>query len=370
MRTVIQAPGALARERLARRLAAVAAACLALPVLAVVTAAPAHAAPGEVEGYVWGYQPAAAQYVAGSGYEYNSQGQPIVITRAGAGSYRVRFMSMSAAGGVAHASAYGANSNFCAVGGYAPDGADLLVQVRCFNAAGNPADSMFLANYTNRQPAAGTHAYLWSDDPVPPPAHVPPVWFDTTGQKPLITRTAVGRYQVQLGALAATYPIGYLRGHLRASAYGSAPVRCEVLDPRLQKPLAVPVRCYDSDGLAVDSRFTLTLAYQVNLLGGTPPHAAALLHPQPVGDPAVSGWSNPGGAPTATKLAAGRFRVTFPGLGMPFGHAMANAFGTPPMHCHVVGWWPSGADQVVRVDCRQPNGALTDVWALQLSFTR
>lgn len=370
MRTVIDTRGPGARRHLARRLAAVATACVAVPVLAVIAAAPAHAGPSDVEGYVWGYQPVAASYIANSGYEYNSEGQPIAVTRVAAGDYLVRFRGMAAAGGVAHASAYGLTSNFCAVGGFAPDGSDLLVRVRCFNPAGNPADTMFVANYTNRQPAAGTLAYLWSDDPVPPPAHVPASWFDTTGQKPLITRIAAGRYQVRLGALDATFPVGYLQGHLRATAYGKSATRCEVLDPRLQAPLAVPVRCYDPAGAAVDSRFTLTLAHQVNLLGATPPYAAALLHPQPVGDPVLGGWTNPGGAPSATKLGVGRYLVSFPGLAMPFGHAIANAFGTPPMYCHVAGWWPNGVDQVVRVDCRQPNGALTDVWAFQLSITR
>jgi hypothetical protein len=353
-----------------RRLATAVAVSLAVPVLAVVTAAPAQAAV-EVEGYVWGYQPAAAQYVANSGYEHNSAGQPVVVTRTGTGAYQVQFRGMGAAGGVAHATAYGLTSDFCTVAGTATRGRDQHVAVRCFDHDGDPADSMFVANYSTREPAAGTYARLWSHDPVPPAAgYVPTDWFDSTGVAPHITRTAVGRYQVRLGALFASYPHGHTHGHLRATSYGSAPVRCEVLDPRFTNPLAVPVRCYDHDGFAADSRFMLTLAHEVNLLGVTPPYGTALLHPQPVGDPVVGGWTNAGGQPTALRLGVGRYQVSYPGLGMPFGHAMANAFGTPPAYCQVVGWWQAGADQQVRVDCRAPDGSLTDVWAFQLTMNR
>lgn len=348
-------------------------ALIALAGMLVALPQAAHAAT-EVEGYVWGYQPASPFYVAGSGYEYNSAGQPIEIVRHVVGSYHVRFVGMGVTGGVAHANAYGpGNSNFCTVNTYGARGKDEIVHVRCFDGDGNPADSRFTANFTNRQAVTAPFGYLWSNDPVPPVAgYTPPAaWsYDSTGTPIHVTRTAVGRYQVTLGALEKTLP-DHWDGYLRATAYGSAPVRCEVLDPALQVPPTIPVRCYDIDGNAVDSRFTLTYAHGVNVLGGSPPNASAMVLPDPVNPPSVGGWSSPGGAPTATEVAAGSYVVTFPGLGMPAGHAIVNAFGTPPAYCNVAAWWPSGGDQNVWVNCYDAAAHTpTAVYALNVAFTR
>jgi hypothetical protein len=122
-------------------LAAAVAAGLAMPALVVSVAGPAHAA-AHVEGYVWASQPVTAQYVAATGYEYSSTGQPIVVTRAGTGDYYVRFRGLATPGGVAHASAYGAgNGDVCALAWYRPRGTDEVLRVRCFDGDGNPSDS-------------------------------------------------------------------------------------------------------------------------------------------------------------------------------------------------------------------------------------
>jgi hypothetical protein len=358
-----------------RRLAAAAAACLTAAALAVVTAGPAHAA-AHVEGYVWASQPVTPQYLAATGYEYSSAGQPIVITRTGVGDYTVRFHGLATPGGVAHASAYGTgNGDFCTVGWYRPRGSDQLVRVRCFDGDGDPSDSRFVANLTDQLAAPGHLGYLYSHDPNPAGgSYVPSAqWsYDSAGQPIVVGRTGIGRYQVHLGALDATFPGGYWNGYFRATAVGPDPVRCEVLDPRFFDPPTVPVRCYDHDGVAVDSRFTLTYANGVNLLGSTTLHATTIALPQPAADPVVGGWSSPGGMPTTDRLGVGDYLVTFAGIGLPFGHAMVNAFGTPPQYCTVAAWFPAGVHQVVRVNCWDAAAlnTPTDVWAFNVSFTR
>jgi hypothetical protein len=358
-----------------RRLAAAVAVCLTAPALAAIPAGPAHAA-AHIEGYVWASQPANPQYLAATGYEYSSAGQPIGITRSGVGDYTVRFHGLATPGGVAHASAYGTgNGDFCTVGWYRPRGTDQFVRVRCFDGDGDPSDSRFVANLTDQTAAAGHLGYLYSHDPNPAGgSYVPSAqWsYDSAGQPIVVTQTGIGSYQVHLGALDATFPGGYWNGYFRATAVGPDPVRCEILDPRFFDPPAVPVRCYDYDGLAVDSRFTLTYANGVNLLGSTTTHATAIALPQPAADPVVGGWSNPGGAPSTDRLGVGDYLVTFPGIGMPFGHAMVNAFGTPPQYCTVAAWFPAGAHQVVRVNCWDAAAlnTPTDVWAFNVSFTR
>jgi hypothetical protein len=162
---------------------------------------PAQAVPVPVDGYVWGNQPGNPDYFVATGYEHNSAGGAIRITRLGVGNYRVRFYGMAGAGGVAHASAYG-SAFHCPVSSYGPNGADQLVYVRCYTTDAMPVDSRFVASFTNRA-AAGSFGYLWSDDATPPAGgHVAAAaWsYDSTGQQIVVYQPAVGVYQVQLGA--------------------------------------------------------------------------------------------------------------------------------------------------------------------------
>jgi len=358
------------------RAAVAVATVLALPAATLATAGPAYAA-SHVEGYVWAYQPAAAQYVAGSGYEYSSADQPIIIARAAAGDYTVRFRGLASPGGVAHVTAYGAGTgDVCTLVYYRPSGGDEVLRVRCFDGDGTPSDTRFVASFTDQQAAAGHFGYLYAHDADPAAgsyAPQPQRSYDSAGLPIVVTHTAAGSYQVELGALAKTFPGDYWNGFFEATAVGSGPTRCEVLDPRFfAPPPSVPVRCYDPDGLAVNSRFTLTYANGVNLLGSATAHAAATAMPGPGVDPVVAGWSNPGGMPTAERLGVGDFLLTFPGLGMPRGHAVVNAFGTPPQYCTVGAWFPVAGAETVRVRCWDAAAldTPTDVWAFQVAFTR
>jgi hypothetical protein len=317
-----------------------------------IPAAPAQAAVAFAAGHVWASQPATPAYFATTGYEYNSTGDRIHITRLAAGTYRVRFLSMATNGGIGHASAYGGgNSDFCTVVNYGPSGADLSLRVNCYDGDGNLSDSRFVAHFTNRKPAAGAFSYAWSSDATPPAGgYTPPAsWsHDSAGEPVTIESVAVGRYRVYLGSVSAS---DFHDGYFRATAYGAAPVRCEVLDPALQDPGMVPVNCYDIDGFEVNSRFTLSYSRDLTVLATATPSASALVWPSNGGPVVVDGWLNPGGMPTATELGEGSFLVTFPGAAAPRGHAIASVFSTPPAYCNVAGWWPWGADLQVWVNC-------------------
>jgi hypothetical protein len=335
---------------------------------------PAHAA-GHAAGYVWANQPATPFYVADTGYEYNSSGQPIEITRTGVGDYTVRFVGLSSSGGVAQVSPYGVtNSDTCTLLYYRPKGTDLLVRVRCFDGHGSPTDSRFIAHFTDQRAAPAYFAYLFAHDPDPAGGSYHPAKsyaYDSTGVPITVTRVQAGRYQVHLGSLDATFPRPYWDGFFRATAYSPDPVRCEVLDPWFVIPHEVPVRCYDPDGMAVDSAFTLTYANGVNVLGEPATHATVMAKPQPAGDPFVAGWSNPGGKPIATRIGVGDYLVAFPALGGPFGHAIAAAHGTPPQQCSIASWYQFGGAAHARVRCWDAGGAgiPTDVWAFNVAFT-
>src|SRR5262245_2082440 len=100
-----------------------------IPVVIVplVTAAPVYADPPiaplafPIDGYVWASQPSNPSYLATTGYEHNSSGGSIRVTRSATGVYQVRFYGMAGAGGVAHVSAYG-NNDICTVSSWVQSG--------------------------------------------------------------------------------------------------------------------------------------------------------------------------------------------------------------------------------------------------------
>src|SRR4051812_46945733 len=198
--------------------------------LTVTVPAPAQALV-YADGYVWAYDPGAANYVAASGYEHNSAGGAVQINRSGPGAYLVRFAGMAAGGGVAHARPYGsANTSICTVAYWGPSGPDEVISVRCFNASGAPADSLFTASFTNRTASSGSLAYLWANDAASTTPYAPAAGFayDSTGTVNHVYKQSTGLYMMYLGTVDAHYPENNDNGVYEVTAYGTAAVRCEV----------------------------------------------------------------------------------------------------------------------------------------------
>jgi hypothetical protein len=108
-----------------------------------------------------------------------------------------------------------------------------VVHLRCFTAAGVPADSRFIAHVTNRTDGP-VRGHLWSSDPTPPVGgYTPPAQysFDSTGAPITVAATGVGRYTVALGAFGQDSAGLWASGALRVTAYGPSPAHCQVLDP-------------------------------------------------------------------------------------------------------------------------------------------
>lgn len=308
------------------------------------------------DGYVWASQPTTANYLATTGYEHNSSGGDIEITRDGTGRYRVRFEGMGTAGGVAHATAHGATTGFCAIASWVQSGADEVLSVRCFDADGAPADLRFLAHFTSRRPG-GTFAYFWSNQASPAGSYTPTASYryDSTGAAPTVERVAVGEYFVYVGAVDDIYP-DYKTGRFQVTAYGTAAVHCQQGTVNDELPAPITVRCYDADGERVDSRFAFSYARAVNLLGTDAPNATAwILRTTSARNPTyhwlVAGWSSPGEEPTLSHLDTGVFMVTFPGFSGDRGYPTAGAYTNGPGRCHVVGAATFGSDEFVIVTC-------------------
>jgi hypothetical protein len=342
--------------RLIRTLAVAA----ALAVAVVAAAGPALAAPPGVYGYVWGNQPNTPDYVPNTGYEHNSAGEPIRITRNGIGSYYVTFRGMAGQGGVAHASAYG-NNHHCTINTYGPRGRDQVLHLRCFAANGAPADSRFVANYSNHESAGASYGYLRNGNAVPPPGgyQVPAQWsYDSAGQPVVVHRTGVGRYEVELGSYLQDSAGEWNDGFLRATPLAAAARHCQFLDPDfVPDNERLHLACFDHTGSSVDTAFTVTYARGVSPLGNAGGYAAATVD-RAFPPPVVRGWSNTAGdgGAHATDLDFWSYRVTFRATAAPGGHAMATIMGTPPQYCNIQSWWTDGELLHLHLRCYQQGG--------------
>jgi hypothetical protein len=323
---------------------------LGLPVLAV---APGTAlAASTVDGYVWADRPSEASYTVTHMWRWNSTGGDIRVDRPSTGVYAVRFVGMGVPGGIAHARPYGSlNTAVCTIANWVSSGADEVVNVRCFTASGVPADTRFTASFTNRATGLGTFAYLWANQTSPPldTPYTPhnSYRYDSTGVSPQVWRQSVGVYMMTIGAVDAHYPLTHHDGVYQVTAYGSAAVRCEVHGENDETPTPIAVFCTDHAGTLVDSRFSVTYAHSVSLLG-TAVTAANAHFGYFSGDPTtwfVNGYWNSGGVPTLTRFAAGRYRVSFPGLSIVGGHAVVGSRGNPFTYC-LVAWWSSSTVDV------------------------
>lgn len=114
-------------------------AALAVPALAVAVSA-------QTSAYAWADEPTSSAYAPSALYSYSSTGQPIRVARNGMGTYAVTFEGLGGngrAGGHVQVTAYGPGSEMCKVVNWNSGGADFIVGVRCYDAAGNPVDTRY-----------------------------------------------------------------------------------------------------------------------------------------------------------------------------------------------------------------------------------
>jgi len=347
----------------------------AVAVTAVVTSSVATAdvaaaapvvAPPPVDGYVLADQPSNVHYQVTNGFTRNSTNGTVEVDRTSRGVYRVRFAGMGVVGGVAHARPYGAASaKICTVAGWWANGGkqgggDEIVEVRCFHDNGMAKDTRFVANFTNRTGAPGELAYLLANSPSAQfgvPYTPAPAYDSASGPVTVQRNWAVGQYVVELGTLTAHWPADQDDGVYQVTAVGTAPVRCEVWGEN-EESAYLFVGCVDEDGVPVDSRFTLTYAHSIGVLGETGGPVANAVYRHDPADPVNSWWLagsfSTAGAPAFTRLAVGRYQVDVPGLGLAGGHANAGArdrggypFLSDDPYCHIASW---SSDQAV-VEC-------------------
>lgn len=346
----------------------------ALVVLGVAVPTPAHAGGGaEVHGYVLATQPNTANYIANNGYQYNSAGGVVEITRTAVGRYTVRFEGMGVPGGMAHVQQYGSpNNGMCAMTSWGQlfGGPDLYVNVRCFTFAGAAADSKFVAYFTDRTVSEGRFGYLWADHSAGGPYVANATYsYDSTGEQITFTQHDVGVYKVYMNAALGLHGMPeFGDGHLQVTAYNTGAVRCTAGFEDDDNPVALTVVCRNAQGDHTNTRFVLSYSHDVSHLGTTDPNGNAVIGTED-GAAFVFTWISTGAAPSVTRSSAGVYQVRFPALGVPKGNAIVNALGSFH-YCYLASWLASRADEeVINVRCFNSMTGLATDSAFDVSFT-
>lgn len=319
-----------------------------------------------VTGYAWS-DCGSASCTPSSAYQYNSSGGVNEVTRNSAGSYTVRMPGIASSGGNAQVSAYGTNGH-CQIENWYPSGSDQYVNVACFDAAGTRADSLFDVLFFDQGAWTTTSrresAYVWAEQPSAVAAYRPSssYRYSSTNRRITVTKVYTGTYDVY-------FPNMRTRGIVPVvSSYGSSPSRCAALDWFAQGTgLTVRVECNDVAGSLLDTYFSLAIA------AGAPAGADSGADFQGAGiavdgfgvvDTTSSFYDVPGFTDADVSVAAlgtGYYEVTLPGLADYYDTfivtAQPGAIGT---RCNVGGWFPSGSDTHVIVDCYNAAGSATN----------
>jgi hypothetical protein len=290
-------------------------------------------------GYVWGNDPVAASYSPEASYRYNSSGGSIGVTRLGPGDYRVTFAGIGDPGGIAHATAYGNTSNFCAVVRWTQRSADEDVEVKCWDRGAGETDTMFVANFAVGSQRGAAFSYLYADAGSRTGRYTPTdqYRYDTTGQPSWVERIGAGHYRVYLPASRDVAGQPYT---FQVSTVGPVTLRCKV-SAVSAAPGTHEVLCHDALGTPHDSRFTLSFSAQGSFIGRTDQRYGQYTQSSP-------GTANP---------SVGVYMVTAGGLGADRGQVVAYARGSSTAYCHVGYWNATGADLSLQVLCFSQNGS-------------
>jgi hypothetical protein len=330
--------------------------------------------------FVWANLPTGSGYLPDPKYQHNSTGAKNSITRARTGVYRVLMPGVQPKPwGNVQVTAYGASTDFCNVGTWTKTGvADLVIEVYCFNDAGNPVDTPFTALYHDNEDAEGGGglAYAFADRPLSLSAYYGQVAYSYNSEWP---NRAMG---VSIGGVfidedewsyRVVFP-GWERlrqhpvtglwenslGNLQLTTVDSGPNRCRVAEHYYTgfRSLVVVVHC------STPTRFSLT--HFRDRVPGTPRTIGGYVSFGIYNDGYVASYYNPlapSTIPVVTRTSccwsgwSTGYRVDIPRLADAYTISTVQVTGQEtdvygnPTYCKVRSWSRIGEDVSVFVDC-------------------
>jgi hypothetical protein len=201
--------------------------------------------------------------------------------------------------------------------------------------------------------AALQQAYLWADQPQAASYSPSATYLSAAAAGATITRTGPGRYRVSPGSFLGAAASGDgSRGTVHVTAYGGAPVSCQVVS----WSTVVNVACFDRAGAPADSRFSLLLVRAGAGEGVAYAWSGRPAEPNYIADRAYA-LGGDGAGVRIERSAPGAYRVTLGDvLAAAGGNVQVSAYGSTPRRCQVARW--SGGKAFV--SCRDASGAPAD----------
>jgi hypothetical protein len=282
------------------------------------------------------------------------------MIRTGEGRYTVRLPGIGSPNGVAHASIGLAWDLFqavsCQLAGAAPDGADEVLDVACFDAAGTPKNLPFQVTFV--RPSTGADPMVTAGYPGGAAT------YNSTGGAVRVQRQSTGVYQVDADGGALTglgFPSVTARQATQAHCRPAAAARTA-------SGLRLRIEC-SAHGTPVDSGWTLSYTERAGL-----PHDPSVpsAYLSTTGDPAgpvidpQRSWSNNGETPSLRHTATGAYELIYPSLGNPRVYpgdvAVSTAIGAPGRYCRTgaLNSYSRAGQVLIQVHCFDGAGKRAD----------
>lgn len=203
-------------------------------------------AEGRSGAYVFADKPSEADYVPNKADQWNASGAENRVTRTDVGKYAVS-MPNTQLGSTIMLTAMGTAATRCTYWGYQNE----KWEVRCFNARGELADSLFALSILKGEALGGAGAYVWSRLPLNAD-----FVFSTTNVTPQASEVSPGVYSVTFDSLK---PIGSATAVVTAATVGDNPFYCNIggWSNGGQSGTTAVVTCFDAAGKPVAAEFTL-----------------------------------------------------------------------------------------------------------------
>jgi len=265
------------------------------------------------------------------------------VSRLGRGRYSVNFgnTSLLSAEGNAQVSAIDGNGHYCKVLNWGQG----AVNVRCFAAAGSPADTAFSVLVTRVTGSTSGLAYAWVSDRIL--NRVSTDYSYTEGGPVSARRTAVGQYRLSLpGALRNG-------GNVQVTAYGPDANYCNVGS---WSQGVVVVRCFGPAGAPAESSFSiLATDSRYATVGGRIHYLWADKSGESNYQPDERYAKSDSDTPTIRRRSPGWYQVTVGSIVTGGGSAHVTGYASSA-RCEPAGW--AGGAVVVR--CRAADGSPLD----------
>ena len=211
--------------------------------------------------YLWADQPTLAAYVPNISYQWNSTGLTNLTRRIAQGRYEARLPGLNRIGGTVLVTAYGTGAERCKATYWDLSGADIFVNVACFNSAGAAADAQYTLSYMTDVALAALEqqdqhygGYAMADRPTAA-SYTPSNTFqlNTAGPAITATRLSTGSYRLRLPWLAPSNSTTAL-----VTAYGNNSNYCSVLgwSSDGDSGTYLNVSCFNTTATPIDTMFT------------------------------------------------------------------------------------------------------------------